>query len=129
MSSEPYASARTVLDHRKRQLTRQQGIDRAGRGRSRNLRLIYLPIHASWLNRWRSTSRPPREALTSNDFEDLDALAARITTFEDHYHQIARPFDWTVTRNIRERVLNKITKYNPTLHTRRLTISTCGHIY
>src|SRR4051794_9498865 len=39
-----------------------------------------------------------RKALTPNDFEDLDALAARISAFEEHYRQIAQPFEWTFTR-------------------------------
>ena len=33
-----------------------------------------------------------RKALTPNDFEDLEALTARITAFENDYRQIAEPF-------------------------------------
>ena len=49
-----------------------------------------------------------RKALTPNDFADLDALAARITAFEAHYRQVARPFDWTFTRTDLEALLAPI---------------------
>ena len=65
-----------------------------------NARLIHLPIHASWLNQIEIYfSILQRKALTPNDFADLDALAARITAFEEHYRQIAQPFDWTRCRS------------------------------
>ena len=61
--------------------------------------MIHLPIHASWLNQIEIYfSILQRKALTPNDFADLDALAARIHGFEDHYRQIAKPFEWTFTR-------------------------------
>jgi hypothetical protein len=31
------------------------------------------------------------------DFVDLDALASRITAFEEHCRQTATPFDWNFT--------------------------------
>lgn len=59
----------------------------------------FTPTHASWLNQIEIYfSILQRKALTPNDFSDLDALAARITAFEDHYRQIAKPFEWTFTR-------------------------------
>ena len=67
------------------------------------------------LNQIRSTSHSPRKALTPNDFADLDALAARITAFEDHYRQIAEPFDWTFTRHDLDSVLGKIADRDPHL--------------
>ncbi len=34
-----------------------------------------------------------------NDFPNLQALTDRLTMFAEHYRTIARPFDWTFTRN------------------------------
>jgi hypothetical protein len=100
MSSEPYASAKTVF------WIVDNGSSHAGRtsiarleNAYKNARLIHLPIHASWLNQIEIYfSILQRKALTPNDFADLNALAARIAAFEDHYRQIAKPFDWTFTR-------------------------------
>jgi hypothetical protein len=55
-----------------------------------------------------------RKALTPSDVADLDALAARITAFEQHYRQIAQPSDWTFTRADLDRVLAKIADREPT---------------
>jgi hypothetical protein len=64
-----------------------------------NARLIHLPVHASWLNQIEIYfSILQRKALTPDDFEDLQALAPRISAFEEHYRQIAQPFEWTFTR-------------------------------
>ena len=85
-------------------------------GRWPNLRLIHLPIHASWLNQIEIYfSILQRKALTPNDFPDLAALAARIASFENHYRQIAQPFDWTFTRTDLDRVLAKVSEHEPTL--------------
>jgi hypothetical protein len=46
---------------------------------------------------------------------DLNALAAWITAFEEHYRQIAQPFDWTFTRQELDRVLAKIADRELTL--------------
>jgi len=64
-----------------------------------NLRLIHLPIHASWLNQIELYfSIVQRKALTPNDFGNLDELTDRLLAFEEHYRRIAQPFDWTFTR-------------------------------
>jgi hypothetical protein len=52
-------------------------------GAYENLRLIHLPIHASWVNQIEiSFSILQRKALTPNDFADLDALAAIVRVLE-----------------------------------------------
>ncbi len=57
-------------------------------------------MHASWLNQIELYfSIVQRKALTPNDFPNLQALTDRLTTFAEHYRTIARPFDWTFTRN------------------------------
>jgi hypothetical protein len=91
MSTEPYTSAKTVF------WVVDNGSSHAGKtsiARMQdaypNARLIHLPIHASWLNQIEIYfSILQRKALTPNDFADLDALAARIMAFEQHYRQIA----------------------------------------
>ena len=117
MTSEPYASARTVfwvVDNGSSHAG-QASIDRL-QGQWPNLRLIHLPIHASWLNQIEIYfSILQRKALTPNNFADLAALAARITAFEEHYRQIAQPFDWTFTRTDLDRVLAKVSEHEPQL--------------
>ena len=117
MTSEPYASARTVF------WIVDNGSSHAGKtsidrleGAYENLRLIHLPIHASWLNQIELYfSIVQRKALTPNDFEDLDALTDRLLAFEAHYRQIAKPFDWTFTRSDLDRVLDRIAEHEPQL--------------
>ncbi len=85
-------------------------------GAYQNLRLIHLPVHASWLNQIEIYfSILQRKALTPNNFADLDALAARISAFEDYYRQIAQPFNWTFNRADLDRVLAKIADREPSL--------------
>jgi hypothetical protein len=117
MGSEPYVSARRVF------WIVDNGSSHAGKasierleGKWRNLRLIHLPIHASWLNQIELYfSIVQRKALTPNDFENLDALSDRLLAFEEHYRQIAQPFDWTFTRQDLARVLERIADHEPQL--------------
>ena len=99
MAAEPHASARRVFwvvdngsSHRG-----QASIDRL-RGRWRNLRLVHLPIHASWLNQVEIYfSVVQRKVLTPNEFTHLCDVEARLLAFQDHYAQIATPFEWKFT--------------------------------
>lgn len=117
MTIEPYRSARTVF------WIVDNGSSHAGRASIErledayeNLRLIHLPIHASWLNQIELYfSIVQRKALTPNDFDSLDALAERLLRFGDHYRQIARPFEWTFTRDDLNRLLAKIEIHQPQL--------------
>jgi len=117
MTAEPYASARTVY------WIVDNGSSHAGstsvrrmQERWKNARLIHLPIHASWLNQIELYfSIVQRKALTPNDFGSLDALAERLLGFAEHYRQIARPFDWTFTRNDLEQLLARIDAHEPQL--------------
>lgn len=117
MSREPYASARTVY------WIVDNGSSHAGKasiqrleGAFKNLRLIHLPIHASWLNQVELYfSIVQRKALTPNDFGSPDELADRLLRFGDHYRQIAKPFDWTFTRLQLDAVLAKVDQGEPHL--------------
>jgi hypothetical protein len=117
MATEPYASARRVF------WIVDNGSSHAGKtsirrmqGQWENARLIHLPIHASWLNQAELFfSIVQRKALTPNDFASLDDLAQRLLSFGEHYRTIARPFEWTFTRQDLNRVLAKIADREPHL--------------
>jgi hypothetical protein len=50
-----------------------------------------------------------------NDFPNLHALTERLLAFTEHYRQIARPFEWTFTRQDLNNVLTKIADREPHL--------------
>jgi hypothetical protein len=101
MTSEPYASAHRVFwvvdngsSHRGK-----TSIERL-EGQWRNLRLVHLPLHASWLNQVEIYfSVVQRKVLTPNDFADLDDVADRLLAFQAAYEAIATPFEWKFTRS------------------------------
>jgi transposase len=100
MTTEPYASATRVFwvvdngsSHRGR-----ASVERL-EGAWPNLRLIHLPIHASWLNQVEIYfSVVQRKILTPNDFLDLAEVERRLLAFQRRYQQTATPFDWRFTR-------------------------------
>jgi hypothetical protein len=110
MTQEPYASAERVF------WVVDNGSSHAGRasverleGAWENLRLIHLPVHASWLNQIELYfSIVQRKALTPNDFGSLEELAERLLAFGQRYLEIARPFEWTFGRADLERVLEQV---------------------
>jgi hypothetical protein len=78
--------------------------------------LIYLPVHASWLNQIELYfSIVQRKALTPDDLATLDALAERLLGFAEHYRQIARPFEWTSTRQDLNNLIARIDRHEPQL--------------
>ena len=117
MSTEPYRSARRVfwiVDNGSRHCGKTS-IARMSEAHPR-ARLIHLPVHASWLNQIELYfSIVQRKALTPNDFPDLQALTERLLAFATHYRQIARPFEWTFTRNDLNQVLARIADREPDL--------------
>jgi hypothetical protein len=117
MTSEPYASARRVfwvVDNGSSHAG-QASIDRL-EGAYENLRLIHLPIHASWLNQIELYfSIVQRKALTPNDFGSLSELTDRLLAFQDHYAEIAHPFEWSFTRADLDRVIERVAAREPQL--------------
>jgi hypothetical protein len=113
MTVEPYASAERVFwivdngsSHRG-----QASIDRL-EGEWPNLRLIHLPVHASWLNQIEIYfSVIQRKVLTPNDFADLGIAAARLLAFQIRYEQTARPFEWKFTRKKLHALLARLAKH------------------
>ena len=64
-----------------------------------NIRLVHLPIHASWLNQVEIYfSVIQRKVLTPNDFTSLQEVSDRLLSFQDLYEQAAKPFEWKFTR-------------------------------
>jgi hypothetical protein len=80
------------------------------------VRLIHLPIHASWLNQIELYfSIVQRKALTPNDFHSNKALSERLLAFGQHYRQIARPFECTFDRADLNRLLSRLDDHPATL--------------
>jgi transposase len=110
MTTEPYASAKRVFwivdngsSHRG-----QASINRL-EGRWRNLRLVHLPVHASWLNQIEIYfSVVQRKVLSPNDFTDLDEVEARLLAFQRRYEQTAAPFHWRYTKADLNRLLRRL---------------------
>jgi transposase len=110
MTTEPYASARRVFwivdngsSHRGR-----ASVERL-EGEWPNLRLIHLPIHASWLNQVEIYfSVVQRKVLTPNDFLDLAEVEHRLLGFQRRYQQTAVPFDWRFTRADLAKLLHRL---------------------
>lgn len=116
MRKEPYASARRVFwivdngsDHRG-----QKSIDRL-QGRWRNLILVHLPVHASWLNQVEIYhSIIQRKVLDPNDFQSTAELARTLNEFERRYNEIAEPFDWNFTREDLAALLDRLSDQDET---------------
>jgi hypothetical protein len=110
MTTEPYASAHRVFwvvdngsSHRG-----QASINRL-ESRWPTLRLIHLPIHASWLNQVEIYfSVVQRKLATPNDFHDLAEVEDRLMAFQQHYEQIATPFEWKFTKTDLNALLRRI---------------------
>jgi transposase len=113
MTTEPYASATRVFwivdngsSHRG-----QASIARL-QGAWENLRLVHLPIHASWLNQVEIYfSVVQRKVLTPNDFLDLAEVQRRLLAFQRRYQQTATPFDWRFTRADLAKLLNRLDEH------------------
>jgi hypothetical protein len=110
MTTEPYASAKRVFwivdngsSHRG-----QASIDRL-EGDWPTLRLIHLPVHASWLNQIEIYfSIVQRKVVNPNDFTDLDQIRGRLTGFEDRYNAVAKPFAWSFGRDDLAKLLARL---------------------
>jgi hypothetical protein len=115
MSAEPYASARRVfwiVDNGSSH--RGDAAIRRLEGQWQNLRLIHLPIHASWLNQVEIFfSVVQRKVVTPNDFFDLAEIEDRLAAFEEHYNAEAHPFDWRFTRDDLHELLVRIASHEP----------------
>jgi hypothetical protein len=110
MTQRPYCQARRVFwivdngtSHRgDRSIQRLQG-------RYPNLRLIHGPVHASWLNQIEIYfSIIQRKVLTPNDCPSLSVVADRLHQFEQHFENMAKPFQWKFSREHLAALLSKL---------------------
>jgi transposase len=114
MTTEPSASAGRVFwivdngsSHRGR-----ASVERL-EGAWPNLRLVHLPLHASWLNQVEIYfSIVQRKVLTPNDFGDLAELEHRLLGFQRRYQQTAVPFDWRFTRADLAKLLRRLDEHD-----------------
>jgi hypothetical protein len=110
MTQEPYASAERVFwivdngsSHRG-----QRSVDRL-QGAWPTLRLIHLPVHASWLDQAEIYfSIVQRKVVNPNEFTDTDQIRHRIAAFEDRYNAVAEPFAWTFGRDDLDKLLARL---------------------
>src|SRR5918994_2268554 len=115
MREEPYASANRVFwvvdngsSHRG-----QTSVKRL-EGKWPNLKLVHLPVHASWLNQIEIYfSVIQRKVLTPNDFADLEVLVEGLIAFQKRYEQFAEPFSWKFTRHDLDRLLSRLAEHEP----------------
>jgi len=113
MTCEPYASARRVFwivdngsSHRGK-----ASIERL-EGEWANLRLVHLPIHASWLNQIEIYfSVVQRKVVSPNDYADLAEVKARLLAFQHRYERTAAPFNWRFTRSDLDRLLHRLEEH------------------
>lgn len=74
-----------------------------------NIIVVHTPVHASWLNQVEIYfSVVQRKALTPNDFRSLSELEDRLLAFQEHYEQVAQPFQWRFTRRDLRRLMIKL---------------------
>jgi hypothetical protein len=66
-------------------------------------------VHASWLNQIEIYfSVVQRKVLTPNDLRSLGQLHERLLSFQMHYENVARPFQWNFTRGDLSKLLSKV---------------------
>ena len=81
---------------------------------------VHGPVHASWLNQIEIYfSIVQRKVLTPNDFASLAQVQDRLLRFQDHYEQIAAPFQWTFTRADLNALLERFQAHEPSAPLRR----------
>ena len=115
MTCEPYASAHRVL------WVVDNGSSHRGQAKSNRLqdrwpalRLIHLPVHASWSTKEIYFSVVQRKVFSPNDFHTLDEVDARLLDFHQYYEQIVTPFEWKFTRDDLNALLDRIAAHENT---------------
>ena len=115
MEQEPYRTAQRVFwivdngsSHRGAAAVKRL------QGAYANIRLVHLPVHASWLNQVEIYfSVIQRKVLTPNDFGSLQEVSQRLLVFQTLYEQAAKPFEWKFTRADLQNLLNKLKQKPP----------------
>ena len=115
MTVEPYASAKRVF------WIVDNGSSHRGEASIRRLetawptlRLIHLPVHASWLDQCEIYfSIVQRKVVKPNDFTTLEEITERLAAFEQRYNQRAVPFDWTFGRDDLDKLCARLDAHRP----------------
>lgn len=115
MEQEPYRSAQRVFwivdngsSHRGAAAVRRL------QDAYSNIRLVHLPVHASWLNQVEIYfSVIQRKVLTPNDFASLEEVRQRLLAFQNLYEQVAAPFEWKFTRADLQELVQKLNRTPP----------------
>jgi transposase len=110
MGQEPYRSARRVFwvidngsSHRG-----ARSVQRLESAYS-NLRLVHLPLHASWLNQIEIYfSILQRKVLTPANTSSIEQLSDAILGFQARYQMMAKPFEWKFTRTDLAKLLDRL---------------------
>lgn len=85
-------------------------------GRRPTIIVVHSPIHASWLNQVENYfSVVQRKVLTPNDFSCLAELEDRLLRFQEHYGQVAKPFEWKFTCADLDKLLSRLTDRDASL--------------
>jgi hypothetical protein len=115
MAQEPYRAAKRVfwiVDNG----SSHRGAAAVNRLQSAypNLRLVHLPVHASWLNQVEIYfSILQRKVLTPNGFTSLAEVRERILAFQVLYEQTAKPFEWKFSREDLHELLARLKQSLP----------------
>ncbi len=117
MTTQPYASARQVYR------VADNGSSHRGQAAAwrlqddwPTLRLVHLPVHASWLNQAEVYfSVIQRKILRPSDFASLAEAGQALLAFQDYYQQAAAPFQWKFTRSDLNDLLQRIAAHEPEL--------------
>jgi DDE superfamily endonuclease len=110
MTTQPYASAKRVF------WIVDNGSSHRGKASIKRLqqawptlRLIHLPVHASWLDQCEIYfSVVQRKVVKPNDFTSLDQITERLAAFEIRYNHRAVPFDWKFGRDDLDKLITRI---------------------
>ena len=70
-------------------------------------------MHASWLNQVEIYfSVVQRKVVAPNDVHTLNEVESRLLDFQQHYEQIATPFEWKFTKNDLNALLERIAAHH-----------------
>ena len=110
MSQKPYRSASRVfwvMDNGSSH--RGQRCEDSLKKQWPQIRVVHTPVHASWLNQIEIYfSIIQRKVLVPNNFRSLAELEERLLRFQDHYEEVAKPFQWKFKRSDLVKLLEKI---------------------
>jgi len=88
-----------ILDHGSTHAPQQLGPWIASLALSFEVRIYWLPTHASWLDQVESIfSNVQRDVLTPNDFPSTLALEKHFTHYVDELNRHPKPIQWTYTK-------------------------------